>query len=67
MIFSENNPEELISDLIRLERENRELKRLLNGAMEIRGKIAELVEDHGQYRDLVEAVEMKILSLKSNK
>ena len=51
-------------ELESLRKENAELKLLLEGADSTCKKIAELVGDRGQYRDLVEAVEMKLDSLK---
>ena len=48
-----------------LQKKNDELELLLYGANLTCNKIAELVGDKGQYRDLVEAVEMQLDSLKS--
>lgn len=47
-------------ELVKLRKENQELKDLLEGANFTCNKIAELVGDHGQYRDLIEAVEIKL-------
>lgn len=46
--------------IARLEKEIAELRVLLSGANDICNRIANLVDDRGQYRDLVEAVEMKL-------
>jgi hypothetical protein len=50
----------LSKENLRLKKENAELRLLLEGANVTCNKIAEIVGDTGQYRDLVEAVEMKI-------
>jgi len=52
-------------ELVMLRKENADLKLLLEGANKTCDEIAKIVGDRGQYRDLVEAVEMKIHFLKS--
>jgi gamma-glutamyl:cysteine ligase YbdK (ATP-grasp superfamily) len=54
----------LSKENLRLKKENEELRLLLEGANATCNKIAEIVGDTGQYRDLVEAVEMKIHIIK---
>ena len=57
----------LTKEIAELKAKVAELELLLDGANQTCNKIAEIVGDHGQYRDLVEAVEMKIHGLKSKK
>jgi metal-responsive CopG/Arc/MetJ family transcriptional regulator len=64
--ISNNEINRLKQKIAKLETENEELKLLLSGAHIITNKIATLVGDRGQYRDLVEAVEMKLHALQHN-
>lgn len=50
----------VLAEVNKLRRENSELKMLLEGANVIHDRISELVGYRGQYRDLVEAVEIKL-------
>lgn len=61
--MSWGSEEELISarrQATDLEKENAELKMLLEGANELCSRIGKLVNDHGQYRDLEEAVSIAL-------
>lgn len=45
-----------------LRKENADLKEEIAGANLILGEIEKMVGDHGQYRDLIESVELKLKS-----